>query len=104
MILFIPKRPETPKKIEKILERMRSGQSNIRFSELCNVCEFFFGEARQSGSSHCIYKTPWAGDPRVNIQNDRGKGKVYQVRQVLKAIDKLIEETKSESEETSYEE
>jgi CHASE3 domain sensor protein len=25
---------------------------------------------------------------RVNIQNDKGKAKAYQVRQVLKAIDK----------------
>jgi hypothetical protein len=31
---------------------------------------------------------PWPGDPRVNIQNDKGTAKAYQVRQVLKAIDK----------------
>ncbi len=31
------------------------------------------------------------GDPRVNIQNDKGKAKAYQVRQVLLAIDKLKE-------------
>jgi hypothetical protein len=31
---------------------------------------------------------PWAGDPRVNTQNDKGKAKAYQVRQVLRAIDK----------------
>jgi hypothetical protein len=29
------------------------------------------------------------GDPRVNIQNDRGKAKAYQVKQVLRAIEKL---------------
>ena len=29
------------------------------------------------------------GDPRVNIQSDKGHAKAYQVRQVLKAIDKL---------------
>jgi hypothetical protein len=29
------------------------------------------------------------GDPRINIQNDKGKAKAYQVRQVLMAIDKL---------------
>jgi len=34
---------------------------------------------------------PWFGDPRVNIQNDRGKAKAYQVKQVLAAIDKLEE-------------
>lgn len=29
------------------------------------------------------------GDPRINIQDDKGKAKAYQVRQVLLAIDKL---------------
>ena len=36
-----------------------------------------------------IFKTPWVGDPRINIQNDKGKAKPYQVRQVLLAIQKL---------------
>jgi len=34
---------------------------------------------------------PWAGDPRVNIQNNKGMAKPYQVKQVLKAIDRLLE-------------
>ena len=38
-----------------------------------------------------MFKTPWPGDPRVNIQNDKGKAKAYQVRQILMAIDKLKE-------------
>ena len=49
---------------------------------MLKVCEHYFGEARSSGSSHAVFKTPWAGDPRVNIQNDHGKAKEYQVRQV----------------------
>lgn len=50
-------------------------------------------EPRQSGTSHAVFKTPWPGDPRVNIQRSRGgEAKPYQVRQVLKAIDKLKEE------------
>jgi hypothetical protein len=36
-----------------------------------------------------IFKTPWPGDPRFNIQDANGKAKPYQVKQVLKAIDKL---------------
>ncbi len=75
--------------VEKIIERMRSEPSSVRFQELRKVCEAFFGPPRQSGSSHIIFKTPWPGDPRVNIQNDRGKAKAYQVRQVLAAIEKL---------------
>ncbi len=49
----------------------------------------YFGNARQRGSSHRIYKTPWQGDPRVNIQNNKGKAKAYQVKQVLMAIERL---------------
>jgi len=65
---------------------------NVRFADLCRVCDFYFGRARQQGTSHRVYRTPWPGDPRVNIQNDRGKAKAYQVRQVLRAIDRLLGE------------
>jgi citrate synthase len=75
--------------MEDILARMRANPKGIRFKELCKVCDAFFGKARQSGSGHRVYKTPWQGDPRVNIQNDKGKAKPYQVRQVLAAIDRL---------------
>ncbi len=75
--------------VENILIQMRRHPKGIRFSDLCKVCDHYFGKPRQSGSSHRIYKTPWQGDPRVNIQNHKGKAKAYQVRQVLKAIDKL---------------
>ncbi|WP_028222101.1 toxin HicA [Paraburkholderia oxyphila] len=75
----------------KIPEQMRTEPANVRFGDLYKVCETHFGKPRQSGSSHSIFKTPWPGDPRVNIQNERGKAKVYQVRQVLEALDKLKE-------------
>ena len=72
-----------------ILAKMRRNPKGIRFNELCKVCEHYFGKPRKSGSSHRVYKTPGAGDPRVNIQSSRGKAKAYQVRQVLLAIDRL---------------
>jgi hypothetical protein len=84
---------------KKILEGMRREPRNVRFADLYRICALHFGEPRQSGSSHAIFKTPWPGDPRVNIPNDKGKAKPYQVRQVLLAIDKLREtqnETRSE--------
>jgi hypothetical protein len=68
---------------------MNQNPNGVRFTELRKLCEFYFGKPRQSGSSHCIFKTPWPGDPRINIQNHRGKAKPYQVRQVLKAIQML---------------
>ncbi len=48
-------------KIEDILAQMKSNPKDIKFSNLCRVCDFYFGKARQSGSSHRVYKTPWQG-------------------------------------------
>jgi hypothetical protein len=75
--------------VEDLIEKMRHNPKGIRFQELCKVCDSTFGEARQKSSSHRIYKMPWPGDPRVNIQNDKGMAKAFQVRQVLKAIERL---------------
>ncbi|MDA8215291.1 MAG: hypothetical protein M0Z64_08455 [Nitrospiraceae bacterium] len=76
-------------KVAEIVLQMRSNPQNVRFADLCMVCDYYFGTARQRGSSHRIYKTPWQGDPRINIQNNKGKAKAYQVKQVLKAIEIL---------------
>lgn len=74
--------------IEKILRKAQENPANLRFAELRKLCEHCFGEPRQAGS-HLIFKTPWPGDPRINIQDRQGKAMPYQVRQVLAAIDKL---------------
>lgn len=76
-------------KIHALVARLRRNPKDVRFSDLAKVCDVYFGEPRQRGTSHRVYRTPWSGDPRVNIQGTKGKAKAYQVRQVLKAIDKL---------------
>lgn len=81
--------PSRMASIERVLAQLEREPANARFSELLCVCEHFFGAPRQSGTSHAVFKTPWPGDPRVNIQDDKGKAKPYQVRQVLAAIAKL---------------
>ena len=73
----------------EILKQMKQNPKNVRFADLCKICDLYFGQARQKSSSHRVYKTQWQGDPRVNIQNQKGKAKSYQVKQVLKAIDRL---------------
>ena len=78
------------KDIDSLLVSMRGNSANVRFAEACKVADHFFGKPRQSGSSHCVWKMPWSGDPRVNTQNDHGKAKRYQVEQLLAAIDRLV--------------
>lgn len=77
----------------KILTAMGSSPQNLAYADLRKVCVHYFGGSRQSGTSHAVFRTPWPGDPRVNIQKAKGgKAKPYQVKQVLKAIEKHEEE------------
>lgn len=75
--------------VADILRDMRSNPTGISFADAMKVAEHYFGKARNSGS-HCVFKTQWAGNPRVNLQKGEGnKAKAYQVRQLLQAIEKL---------------
>ena len=75
--------------VEELRESIRNNPRGVRYADLAKLCDAYFGEPRQAGTSHRVYRKPWPGDPRVNIQNRNGMAKPYQVRQVLKAIEKL---------------
>lgn len=80
-------------RIDALLDAMRSNPANVRFADACRVATHFFGPPRNKGSSHWIWKMPWAGDPRINLQRGAGgKAKPYQVRQVVLAVDRLLGE------------
>lgn len=77
-------------KIAVLLDQLRQAPQNVRFVDLAKVCDHYFGTPRQHGTSHRVYRIPWTGDPRVNVQRgDAGKAKVYQIKQVLAAIARL---------------
>ena len=80
-------------RIENILDEMRSNPKGIRFTDACKVATHFFGEPRHKGTSHSVWKMPWPGDPRVNLQRSKdGNAKSYQIRQLLDAIERLKEQ------------
>ena len=58
-------------------------------SKPCDPRNKWTGAFDRGQEQVAVFKTPWPGDPRVNIQNAGGQAKAYQVRQVLLAIDKL---------------
>jgi hypothetical protein len=62
--------------------------NSVRFDDLLSICRKNFGEPRIRGS-HFIFKTPWRGEPRINIQKDGSQAKPYQVKAVIQAIAKL---------------
>ena len=86
------------------IERLEREKNNLRFDNLVRVCQEYFGNARYKGS-HQLFKTPWPGDPRINLQEskkDKGKAKPYQVKQVVAALRKLEEMQQSQIKGESY--
>ena len=75
--------------VQELLTRMRANPKHVRFSDAKRVCDHYFGEPRIHGSHH-VYRTPWAGDPRVNIQNRSGMVSPYQVRQTIAAVERMV--------------
>ena len=47
-------------------KKILSNPKNVKFHDLLNLCQTYFGNPRISGSHH-IFKMPWRGDPRINI-------------------------------------
>ncbi len=75
--------------ISNRIAELLGSEGKVRFSHLLKICEQFFGNYRISGSHH-IFKTPWEGDPRINLQKEKGNyAKPYQVKQVIRALRKL---------------
>ena len=75
--------------IEEALEALNS-ETNVKFKDLLKICENFFEGPKIKGSHH-TFKTPWNGQPWINLQKDVSKAKTYQVKQVREALKKLKE-------------
>ena len=76
--------------IRDAIEELEDRKKNTRFKRLVAICAEVFVAPRIRGGHH-IFKTPWPGDPRINLQKVTGVAKPYQIRQVLAALKKLTE-------------
>lgn len=77
-------------KADKLRAAIERNPKSVSYNDLHALCLRVFGEPRQQGTSHAVFKMPWPGDPRVNIQRGKnGQAKPYQVKQVLAAISKM---------------
>ena len=75
--------------VQELLARMRTNPKGVRFVDAKRVCDNYFGKPRIHGSHHA-YRTLWPGDPRVNIQNRGGMVSPYQARQMIAAVERVV--------------
>jgi hypothetical protein len=82
---------------DELLRRARENPAGLRFGEICQLAECFGFERKRQHGSHVIYKRPGCFQ-LMNFQNDQGMAKAFQVRQLVAAIDGILE-SGSESED-----
>ena len=81
-------------KKEKFIQKLLTGRSdsNISFSELVTLLGSLGFDHRQKGSHHILTKS--GVTERINLQDDGGNAKSYQLRQVRNVLieNRLIED------------
>jgi hypothetical protein len=70
---------------KEIYRKLKNSPNNIRFSEICYIAELFGFVHRGGAGSHRVYKRKDINQ-KLNFQDDNGKAKPYQVRQLIKVI------------------
>ena len=69
----------------KLLKKLENSQKNVRYSDFVSLIEAFGFEHDRIKGSHAMYKH--TGIPKImNIQDDKGQAKPYQIRQFLQLI------------------
>ena len=78
---------------KEIYEKLKNNPKNVRFEELCKAAELFGFKYRGGKGSHVVYVREGVREI-LNFQNVKGKAKPYQVKQLLKVIERynLLEE------------
>ena len=74
-------------------QELKKNPKNIRFERLCIIAEVFGFRYKGGKGSHRIYTKPGI-EELLNFQDVDGKAKPYQVKQLIKIIEKynLVQE------------
>jgi predicted RNA binding protein YcfA (HicA-like mRNA interferase family) len=74
-------------KKRKLLQKVLSGNADVRFSEMCMLIKAFGFRLDRVAGSHHIFVHPHVPE-LVNVQKVKGKAKPYQIRQFLSIVEK----------------
>jgi predicted RNA binding protein YcfA (HicA-like mRNA interferase family) len=71
---------------QKLLRKILAGSKNVQFSDMVSLVEAFGFRLSRVNGSHFIFVHP-AIPELVNLQENKGKAKPYQVRQFLQLVE-----------------
>lgn len=79
----------------KALAKAKNNPHNVKWKDLeamCRryFCRRYFGDPIRKRGSHVMFKLPWDDDPLLNIQPRGKQAKPEQVRDAVRAIERLL--------------
>jgi len=77
---------------DKALARVRNNPHNVEWSQLETLCRRYFGEPIRRRGSHVMFQLPWDDDPLLNIQPRGKQAKPEQVKDAVRAIERLLDQ------------
>ena len=72
---------------KKLLEKILNNNKNVQFNDFVTLITAFGFKLIRNAGSHHIYEHNDISE-MVNIQNDKGKAKPYQIKQFLQLVEK----------------
>ena len=72
---------------KKLLSRIMNNQKNVLFNDFITVVEAYGFNCTRREGSHQIFKSPNVTE-FINLQDENGKAKPYQIKQFLYLIEK----------------
>lgn len=75
---------------DKTLARAKNSPQNVKWSDLEALCKRYFASPIRTRGSHVMFQLPWDDDPLLNIQPRGKQAKPEQVKQAVKAIERLL--------------
>lgn len=80
-------------KWEKFYKKIKNNQKNVNYGEVVSFLEWLGFDSKQRGTSHRTFKKLNL-EELINIQEKKGEVKPYQIKQVIKIVEKygLMEE------------
>jgi len=71
----------------KLLAQLQNSCKNVKYNDFALLVEAFGFKYRRTGGSHNIYKNMVIRES-LNLQDEKGEAKSYQVKQFLRLIEK----------------
>jgi hypothetical protein len=70
-----------------LLKELKANPKKIRFARVCQIAEEFGFQTREGTGSHRVYYRDGVREI-LNFQNEGGWAKAYQVKQLIKIIER----------------